>query len=266
MKLSNYPKTCLTEFKEYDHVDVVQTGSCSKRVKAPKIDYFPKDSILNCDKNNSSRACPIMFCNINYENEMNQNIYNRNLFRKRENILFPRETFQTNTYNYIKDETKYNDISLKDNNYFKNIDDESELININEKLSRCSRKEYQPKHDNFKRLESNITMQKIHTLPHPLSNTDSSEEKNRYPINKCFKFINKDFCPNHSKCEDPNKPLVDFQEYSDEREQDNILLPLGPKRCDYVPCELPWNNVTKRHYKVSKPIKFKNCNTPLYKD
>ena len=263
MKLSNYPKTCLTEFKEYDHVDVVQAGSCSKKVKTPKIDYFPTESILNCDKNNSSRACPIMFCNINYENEMNKNIYNRNLYRKCENLLFPRETFQTNTYEYIKDKTEVT--SLTDSNCFKNINDESKLLNINEGLSKCSRKEYKPKQNNFNRLRSNITMQQIHNLPHPDSNKDS-ENNDRFLMNECFQFEKKDYCPDCSKCEDPTKPLVNFQEYNDDRDSNDVLLPLGPTRCDYVPCELPWNNVTKRHYKTSRKYKFNKCNTPLYNE
>lgn len=263
MKLANYPKTCLTEFKQYDHIDVVQAGSCSKKVKTPKIDYFPTESILNCDKNNSSRACPIMFCNINYDNEMSKNIYERNLYRKCDNLLFPRETFQTNTYEYIRDETDYENPSLTNSNCFKNIDDESDLINLKEKLNKCGLRQHKPIQDNFKRLRSNIAMQQIHKLSESDSKINKQVKDKKYPIGKCIKFSKKDYCPDCSKCEDPNKPLVNFQEYNDD--DDKVFLPIGPRRCDYIPCELPWNNVTKRHYKTSRKYKFKNCNTPLYK-
>lgn len=267
MELSSYPKTCLTEFKDFDNIEVSQSGSCGFSGKKKKYNYFPSGDILNCEKNNSSRACPVLLCNINYDNEISHNVYKRNLFLKREVLMDPRETFQTNTYEYVKDKTNFENPDMGNNLYFKNIDDENQLKNIKEKLSKCSRKTYQPLNHYHKRLETNLNLQQIHTMPHPLSNTDSSEDKERYPINKCFNLMKKDYCPDSSKCKNPNLPLVDFQEleYKERYNNKGVLLPIGPVRCDYVPCELPWNNVTLRHYKTSKPYKFNKCNTPLYK-
>ena len=39
-----------------------------------------------------------------------------------------------------------------------------------------------------------------------------------------------------------------------------------PIRCLVLPCQLDWNNVTKRHYNPNPtPYKFpKDCKTPLY--
>ena len=49
-----------------------------------------------------------------------------------------------------------------------------------------------------------------------------------------------------------NFELVNYQEEEITKKYNNKnFLPIGPVRCDKLPCELPWDNVTKRHYKSS---------------
>ena len=264
--LSDYPKTCETEIDDYDKINIVQSSNCGKKIKKDAANYFKNKNILNCDKNNSSRACPIMFCNINYDNEMNQNIYKRNRIFNRSVLLNPRPDFKTNCYTYITDDNGFKNADSKNNQYFKNIDIENELKNIKEKDSKCSRKNYKPLQLPEQKLKANIQLQQIHKDNYPLSNIDS--ENNRYPINKCMKLLDRDYCPDNSKCYNPSLPIIDYQEneINDRYKHTNKnILQIGPVRCDKLPCELPWNNVTKRHYKISKKYAYpKKIDTPLY--
>jgi len=128
-----------------------------------KSEYFKNKNILNCDKNNLSRTCPVLLCNYEKQRTMNNNISKRNFPENDQKIVMdyrPGFNVCMSRYNYknYNDNLKKNVSSKKVSpqemvnmkselvpgkahvkKYFENIDVDSELKNIFELNKKCSR-------------------------------------------------------------------------------------------------------------------------------
>lgn len=264
--LDDYPKTGEINYNQYDNIDIVLSQKCSASKKKKELNYFQNQNILNCDKNNSSRACPILFCNIDHKmNEVCDRVCPNSNGRDVLPDYRPSIKQCKGTYYEDKNNDTLKNFNMKDCRYFRNIDHENDLKNIVNKIG-CDRKFYPKCLKTDFNKNNKLSYGKI-TEQYKLSSTDS--RINRYPVQNCINFETRNYCPNGFKCVDPRLPLVNYQ---NEEIQHKInqsgkgLLQIGPIRCHSLPCQLDWNNVTKRHYNPNPtPYKFPtDCKTPLY--
>ena len=225
--------------------------------------------MLNCDKDNRSKTCPVLLCNFEKRDTMNTNISNRSF------PLFKQEVFTTYRPAFTRNKGASNPIKAqfpklkiietqicpnamncrkntmipgKGNakNYLENIDVDSELRNINRKHTRCEQRKYKP------------NTYSCHQFNQELKRSYEPKYKN-----KCgaLNLRNEAFSTNsienvYSKIETayPGESLVKF----------NFLNPVQPKniavdginRCTmskrFSPCECCQNNPT--HEKCKKPL------------
>ena len=255
--LDDYPKTGQIEFQDFNNIDISLPSRCSMKQNVKKHDYFQNQNILNCDKNNSSRTCPILLCNFKKDKHCVDRVV-KNLGNKK---VFLDYRFNTKNCSnqYVGGESNQEllNADLQDSTYFKSIDHENDLLNIVNKIG-CNRN-FIPKcvHDNSDSNEdttlSNVKENFI------LSNFDSKVD--RYPqyAKNCINFRNTKYCPDGYLTNHRN-PISNYQineiNQSAQRSVDKFL-PIGPVRNDEKPCELPWNNFTKRLI----PINYKKIVT-----
>ncbi len=266
--LDDYPKTGEISYNQYDDVNVVLSQKCSSTKKKFVPTYFEQQNqnILQCDNNNSSRACPILFCNIKHKiNEVCDRICPNSNGRDVLPDYRPSIKKCMGKYHEDSNNDKLKNFNMKDCRYFRNIDDENNLKNIVNKIG-CDRKFYPKCLKTDFNNNNKLSYGKVRE-PYNLSSVDSRIE--RYPIQNCINLQIRNYCPNGFKCVDPRLPLVSYQNEEIKHKINQSgkgLLQIGPIRCHTLPCQLTWNNVTKRHYNPKpKPYIFpKDCKTPLY--
>ena len=150
-----------------------------------------KIKTLNCDTNNSSRACPIMLCNLKFDKHPVDRVV-KNLGNKK--VLDYRVSTKNCSNQYVGGESNKDlkSVNLKDSTYFKGIDNENDLLSIVNKIG-CNRT-FTPKCLSTGTNSTSINLASVNEY-HQLSDVDSKLD--RYPqyIRNCINFENKDYCP-----------------------------------------------------------------------
>lgn len=245
--LDDYPKTGQIEFQDYNKIDVTLPSRCTMKQDVQKHDYFKNQNILNCDKNNSSRACPILFCNLKHDKLLVDRVV-KNLGDK--DVFLDYRTNTKNCFNYYVGGESNKDLkkaNLKDTRYFKDVNKESDLLNIVNKIG-CNRNFKPTCLDTRFTTNNNINLAGVNEN-YLLSNVDSRVDRYPLSVKNCIKLQAKDYCPTNFEGVNPFLPLVNYQseEIMDSiKRAEKKLLVIGPTRCDIEPCQLPWDNITKR--------------------
>ena len=160
MIIQNCKKTYQTNLCDFDNITTT-TPALQPPTYKNNGNYFKNQNILNCDKNNSSRTCPVLLCNFEKQRKMNESILKRNFpdnnqkivldYRPHFNVCMSRydyKNYNDNLKQNINKKVQVNINNVKSElvpgrahvkRYFENIDVESELKNIFEKNKKCSR-------------------------------------------------------------------------------------------------------------------------------
>ena len=214
-------------------------------------------NILKCDKNNKSRACPVMMCNFEKQNQQNRDIFLRNfpdklitpvknyragfeICRKNINLNKNNDDLQINLSKKI---TNFNNLKTdfipgkgKGSEFLRFIDVDTELKCVNNKNTLCPNKKYIPntgcrdiKYNNPNLLENPYCeLYKKFGYSNPTKSYKTKCGKKPIVVDRCgFKI---DCCPNKR-----DKQLVDMNynicTYS-LKENKNCLVNNIKKRCN----------------------------------
>ena len=201
-------------------------------------------SILNCKQNNLSKTCPDLRCHVNIDkpfyfpvDRVVMNIGNKKVF---ESYRAPSQI----CYKYSKEPNnkKLQNMNLKDDRYFKNVNVENDLLNLQYPHG-CS---VERVIDTSGFSKDDGGFQNVQSFNYNLANTTSI--KNRHPILKCQNIESKNYCPKNLQTSTTNlqHPVANYQMNEVAKSiQCQNFLPIGPVRNDRPHCETDWDNITR---------------------
>ena len=147
----NNEKIATIEFCGFDNIKITPNNNNSDKDYFEKSNFFPNGNVLLSDKNNNSKTWPVMVCNL--DNKMNDAICNRN-FPDESQTIIPDYRSGVKVCEDYRYENLYNNINtnvIKNTNnissnlvpgkgepkqYLENIDVESLLFNMNNKINK----------------------------------------------------------------------------------------------------------------------------------
>jgi len=268
--INSFDKAILTNDSKLNHYKQTDFTDTRKPIQTNQIDKFEQNilslqknevvgllesstessqpnqqqSLLQCEKGNQSKTCPPSRCHLDYHKDFYFPVDRVVMNLGDKKVLPDYRSIKEVCHKYKEDgnnETLRNQ-NLKDDRYFKNVDVENDLLNLDYPHG-CAKERMIDVSEFEKQGVQNY--QDVRNFNYNLANFTSS--KDRYPVNKCQNINEKNYCSVNLQTPTTNKqfPVANFQMNEVPKAvQCRRFLPIGPVRDDKPHCETDWNNVT----------------------